>query len=49
MFIMGARFTNDFYIKTSIDPDNGNCIVEVELTDNEGNTQIVTGQVEWNE
>ena len=49
MLEMGTRFTNRFYVKTSIDPDNGDCYVEVEIITDEGAVRTITGQVIWDE
>lgn len=49
MFASGTRFSNDIYVKTTLDVDNGNCVVEVELINNEGEIHIATGNVVWGE
>ena len=49
MYEIGARFANNFYIKTSIDPDSGDCYVNVEMITDEGVTITVSGQVTWDE
>lgn len=49
MYEIGTRFNKDFYIKTSIDPTSGECSVMVEVTNNEGVTEVVTGTVVWDE
>lgn len=49
MLEMGARFANNLYVKTSFDPDNGDCTVTVELITGEGVVQILTGEVTWDE
>lgn len=49
MYEMGARFANNFYVKTSIDPDSGDCYVVVEMITDEGVVQTVSGQVIWDE
>ena len=48
MLEMGARFTNDFYVKLSIDPSDGTCTVEVEQSI-EGEKHVLTGTVTWDE
>ena len=49
MYEMGARFANNFYVKTSIDPDGGDCYVDLEMITDEGVVQTVSGQVTWDE
>ena len=49
MLEMGARFSNDMYMKSSLDPDNGDCYVTIIMKNNEGEEQIVTGTVTWDE
>lgn len=48
MLEMGARFTNNLYIKTSFDPDAGTCRVTVEAVNN-GEKVVMTGDVTWDE
>lgn len=48
MLEMGARFTNDLYIKTSFDPDDTSCTVTVEYV-HEGEPAVMTGEVTWDE
>ena len=45
----GARFANNLYVKTTLDPDNGDALVEVEIITNEGEKVILTGAVVWDE
>lgn len=49
MLEMGARFTDRLYVKTSVDPDNGDCDVTVEFITDEGVVQTRTGTVTWDE
>ena len=49
MLECGARFANNFYGKLSIDPDNGDAAVEIEMITNEGEKVTITGTVVWNE
>lgn len=47
MFEMGARFTNNLYIKLSYDPDSNDCDVAI-ITINDDNEEVVrTGSVTW--
>lgn len=48
MLETGARFSNEFYIKTSFDPEDGNCTVTVEEVV-EGEPAVKTGSVTWDE
>lgn len=48
MLEMGARFTNDLYVKTSFDPSDGTCTVEVEII-TEGVKHVINGTVTWDE
>lgn len=45
----GARFVNNFYAKLSIDLDNADATVELEIITNEGVKQTITGAVVWDE
>ena len=49
MLEMGARFNNNLYVRTSFNPDNGNCSVIVEFKTDEGVVQTITGDVTWDE
>lgn len=49
MLEMGARFTNKLYVKVSLDPDTSDCTVVVEIINNEGVEQTITGTVTWDE
>lgn len=48
-FVAGIRHNQWVYVSYSFDVDNGDFLVTVELKDNEGNLQVVTGQVAWDE
>lgn len=45
----GVRFNEYIYVSFSLDPDNGDMTVSVELCDNEGNKHLITGTVAWDE
>ena len=48
MLEMGARFTNNLYVKLSFDPDSGDCdVVVIAIFDNKEVT--LTGSVTWDE
>lgn len=48
MLEMGARFTNDLYVKLSFDPVSYDCSVAViEVVDNEETT--IAGTVTWDD
>ena len=49
MLETGARFTNKLYIKTSFDPDNGDCNVAVEYITDEGVVVTMAGTVTWDD
>ena len=49
MVEVGARFRNNFYGKLSIDPDNGDAAVTIEMKTDEGVVQTLTGTVVWDE
>lgn len=49
MLEVGARFTNQLYAKLSMDPDNGDAAVTVEIITNEGVKNTLTGEVVWDE
>ena len=49
MVEVGARFTNKLYAKLSLDPDNGDAAVTLEIITNEGVVQTITGAVVWDE
>ncbi len=48
MLEVGARFSNDLYIITSLDPSDGTCSVTVEKI-TEGVKTVTTGEVTWDE
>ena len=48
MLEVGARFANDMYLKTSLDPSDGTCVVTIE-TIVEGEKVVATGSVTWDE
>lgn len=48
MLECGARFSNDLYIKTSLNPSDDSCTVELEKIV-EGEKVITTGTVTWSE
>ena len=48
MLEVGARFANDLYIKTSLDPSDDSCDVTLE-TVVEGETVVKTGSVTWDD
>ena len=49
MLEVGARFTNELYAKLSLDLDNGDAAVTLEIITNEGVAQTLTGTVTWDE
>lgn len=49
MFEAGVRFNEYVYTSFSLDIDNGDMLVKVELVDNDGNVHIITGAVVWDE
>ena len=49
MYAGGIRFNENFYVSFSIDPDNGNMTVAIEMIDDEGTKHIITGAVVWDE
>ena len=49
MLEVGARFANNFYSKLSIDPDNADAAVMVEIIPAEGEKVVLTGTVVWDE
>lgn len=48
MWATGARFADNFYISTAVDPDNGDCYVTIEMI-YEGEKIQMTGSVVWDE
>ena len=48
MVEVGARFANDLYIKTSLDPSDNTCVVTLE-TVVEGEPVVATGTVTWDD
>ena len=48
MLQTGARFADNFYVTTAIDPSNGDCSVAVEMVV-EGEKVLLTGSVVWDE
>lgn len=48
-FVAGIRHNRNVYINYQFDIDNGDFYVVVELKNDEGNLQVVTGQVTWDE
>ena len=48
MWQTGARFADNFYITTAVDPDNGDCFVTIEMVYEDEKMQI-HGQVVWDE
>ena len=49
MYEAGVRFENGMYVAFVLDGSNGDMSVTVEIIDNEGHKQIVTGGVVWDE
>ena len=49
MVEVGARFANNLYAKLTLDPDNGDAAVEVEVITNEGVKKVLTGAVVWDD
>ena len=47
MVEVGARFANNLYAKLSMDPDNEDAAVTVEIKTDEGVVQTITGEVVW--
>lgn len=45
----GTRYSNNFYVQTVIDPDNGNCAVFIETVTDEGEKVFANGEVVWDE
>lgn len=45
----GIRFASNIYVRFTLDPDNDTMDVVVELITNEGETNIITGTVVWDE
>ena len=48
MFSLGARFTDDFYIKVDVASDLSTSVVTC-LTEEEGEPVTVTGEITWDE
>lgn len=48
MLEVGARFSKDLYIITSLDPSDDTCVVTLE-TIVEGEKTVVTGEVTWDD
>lgn len=48
-FVAGIRHNQWVYVSYQFDIDNGDFYVTVELKDGDGNLQVVTGQVAWDE
>ena len=48
-FVAGIRHNRNVYVCYNLDVDSGDMYVTIELKDNEGNLQVVTGQVQWDE
>ena len=48
MLELGARFTNDFYIKVAVEEDLSESVVTVEKIV-EGETVVTTGTITWSE
>lgn len=46
MLETGARFSNELYIKTSLDPSDGSCTVELIKID-DGVETVISGAVTW--
>ena len=49
MFEMGARFTNNLYIKLSYDLDSDNCDVAIITINDDNENVVITGSVTWDE
>lgn len=45
----GIRFNSRLYVKFTLDPDQGAMDVVVEIIDNDGVAQVITGSVVWDE
>ena len=45
----GMRFYKELWVGFQLDETNGDMTVEVHLTTDEGETQVVTGAVVWDE
>lgn len=49
MLEFGARFSDNFYVKVGIDPDDGSNNFVVVETIAEGETVVLTGTITWDE
>lgn len=45
----GIRFASNLYVRFTLDPDNGDMDVVVELINDEGVKHVITGSVVWDE
>ena len=48
-FIAGIRHNQYVYVSYDLDVESGDMYVTVEMKNNEGVLQVVTGQVQWDE
>ena len=43
----GVRFSSQLYVAFQLDPESGDMFVQVEMRNNEGELQVITGSVQW--
>ena len=48
-FIAGVRHNQYIYVCYNLDVESGDMYVTVEMKNNEGVLQVVTGQVQWDD
>lgn len=46
-FVAGIRHNQWVHVGYELDIDSGDMFITLELKDNDGNLQVVTGQVQW--